>query len=171
MSQLEGTAKPLLEPLITGRTATLTVDEQRLVATWATKTALMAALGQLDSVDSVPPAVFHALREQGAPSTTTSIVVGAYHGKHTAQVRTKRLRIHDNRGVSPALGSTMFFGALLFVVLITWDFPDGLIASTPALLPLWPPTPNLSPLSQRPFSDEDIDLLWNSLAPNEGYED
>ena len=44
MSRLEGKAKPLLTPMMTGVPTRLTLDEQITVATWATKTAMTAEL-------------------------------------------------------------------------------------------------------------------------------
>src|SRR5262245_41546104 len=41
MSTLESSANPLLSPILTGTSAKWDLDEQRVVATWAFKTALM----------------------------------------------------------------------------------------------------------------------------------
>lgn len=41
MSDIEGEAKPILEPMIIGRPCTLSLEDQLSVATWATKTAMV----------------------------------------------------------------------------------------------------------------------------------
>ena len=41
MAELERRAAPLLSPMITGQPSTLTMPEQLIVATWATKTAMV----------------------------------------------------------------------------------------------------------------------------------
>lgn len=53
MCDLEGEASPVLQPMILGRQSALSAPEQLLVATWATKTAMVIE-STLDNLDNFP---------------------------------------------------------------------------------------------------------------------
>jgi hypothetical protein len=59
MSRLEDRGKPFLEPMVHGRRRMLRQGEQRTLAAWALKTAIMAV---------IPPAEYAHLYEYGVPS-------------------------------------------------------------------------------------------------------
>jgi hypothetical protein len=79
---LENDVRPVLTPLIRGEERTLSLDEQRLLAAWAAKTALM-----LDLVASAPivPAGFYCeLRQLRTALPSQAIWLAAYLGNRKA---------------------------------------------------------------------------------------
>jgi hypothetical protein len=70
MSRLEARAKPLLEPMLDGKPATLAPDGQALLAAWTVKTLMMLDVWRPD-----PEAFSHAHHQQlyrsGAPPADT----------------------------------------------------------------------------------------------------
>jgi hypothetical protein len=80
LSQLEGAAKPVLTPLILGQSTELSVDDQRLIAVWAFKTALVAMLSSSEEQRAqgygVPVAEYQALyARRGHPERKYSEVL------------------------------------------------------------------------------------------------
>jgi hypothetical protein len=76
MSQLEDAAKPLLTPMISGRRVTLDKPEQRTLATWAFKTAIIGE--RLNPRTAVIPEVQRAsLRAEGEPPSVVSVYIAA----------------------------------------------------------------------------------------------
>jgi hypothetical protein len=64
MSQLEEHVRPVLEPLMHGRTRWLSPDDQRLLAFWATKTVLAFQTIEDDSTRFAEPSVYSDLYRQ-----------------------------------------------------------------------------------------------------------
>ena len=88
LSQLEAAAKPVLTPLILGQPMELSVDDQRLIATWSCKTALVAMLSSSDEQRAqgygVPPTEYQALyatREHPEPLPGSQYWIGTYVGE------------------------------------------------------------------------------------------
>ncbi len=88
MSQLEGDAKPVLTPLILGEARELSADDQRLIAVWAFKTALVAMLSSSDEeraqgygVPSEEYTALYANREHPEPLPHSQFWIGYYAGR------------------------------------------------------------------------------------------
>src|ERR1022692_1424630 len=87
LSQLEAAAKPVLTPLILGQPAELSLDDQRLIAVWAFKTALVAMLSSSNEQRAqgygVPAGEYHSLyatREHPEPLQDSQYWIGTYVG-------------------------------------------------------------------------------------------
>ena len=87
LSQLEGTAKPVITPLIRGEPRRLPYDDQALIAAWTSKTALVSLL--LSSVEArlsgygVPSTEYTALyaqRDRIEPLPYSQYWTGSYTG-------------------------------------------------------------------------------------------
>lgn len=94
MSDLETRAQPVLEPLILAKpdTRLLSPAEQRILASWAMKTTLMAALIE-SSTAAFPAAEYERfLKKRLQPSKSTCIWLGARGGNTSAaQLRLKEI--------------------------------------------------------------------------------
>jgi hypothetical protein len=87
LSQLEGAAKPVLARLVLGQLTELSADDQRQVAAWTYKTALVAMLSSSDEQRAlgygVPEGEYHALyatREDPEPLPHSQCWIGTYVG-------------------------------------------------------------------------------------------
>lgn len=76
ISVIDNDVKPVLEPLIDGRDSNLTSDEQRLLATWAVKTAFMLDLSSDSPV--IPLGYYYDFRLQRSPLPSHIVWIGAY---------------------------------------------------------------------------------------------
>jgi hypothetical protein len=94
LSVLEKDVQPILGPLIFGKERSLPPDEQRLLATWAVKTALMLDLGSDRPI--IPTGFYHDFRLRRGPLPNYLVWIGAYRDWHYAAWR---------RTKSSALGS------------------------------------------------------------------
>jgi hypothetical protein len=80
LSVLEKDAQRILAPMIhRPDTVTLTTEDQRLLATWAVKTAMMLDLASAEPV--IPAGFYHAFRQARAPLPGNWVWLGAYLGK------------------------------------------------------------------------------------------
>jgi hypothetical protein len=76
-TEFENPAIDLLKELFTGWTRTLAMTEQRIVARWVAKTALMLRLHRRD-LRPYPATVYHAFRQTGSPPSGMHIWLGTY---------------------------------------------------------------------------------------------
>lgn len=74
MSDLEGTVKPLLDPILFGHSATFDASAQRALATWAFKTALVFAAQR----DGAPASAYTNLYEQRCAPIDAKVWIGAF---------------------------------------------------------------------------------------------
>jgi hypothetical protein len=72
MSELEEKAKPILTPMIIGQRVELNDEEQRIVSTWAVKTAIVLQHA-FPARLSVPPGDAELLRQDQQPSRSTQV--------------------------------------------------------------------------------------------------
>lgn len=78
MSDMEASTKDLLEPLLLGsRTRLLSIPEQKRIATWVYKTAIMLALAHPKEDHFVPPADYRFFYEHRRPPNGTFIWLAA----------------------------------------------------------------------------------------------
>ncbi len=75
MSDLEGAAKPLLTPMLTGRSIVLSPSDQATIALWAVKTALMHQWTN-PSGRSIPDVFYHAVYATRRPPVGTGVYLG-----------------------------------------------------------------------------------------------
>jgi hypothetical protein len=151
LSQLEGTAKPVLTPLILGQSTDLSTDDQRLIATWVLKTALVAMLSSSDDQRAqgygVPAAEYHALyagREHPEPLPHSQDWIGTYvGGRPPGAVRIVPLGIELDGLPEPdyptAYSLTVMVGPLL-VHGVRFTTPSLYVdlATVPDLPRIWP---------------------------------
>ena len=79
MSTLESAASPLLEPMMTGHPRKLNVEQELVVATWATKT-VMAIEPSLTKHDNFSIEQCRIVRDQGRPPASVEVSVAAVEG-------------------------------------------------------------------------------------------
>jgi hypothetical protein len=151
LSQLEAVAKPVLTPLILGQSRELSIDDQRLLAAWACKTALVAMLSSSDGQRAhgygVPAAEYQALyatREHPDPLPSSQYWIGTYIGERPpGSVRVVPLGIELDGLPEPdgpcAYSLTVMLGPLL-VHGIRFTTPSLCVDLTtvPELPRIWP---------------------------------
>lgn len=82
LSVLENDVQSVLRPLIRGEERTLTPGEQRLLATWAVKTALMLDLAS--GAPIIPAGFYYELRQLRTALPSQAVWLAAYLGKSKA---------------------------------------------------------------------------------------
>jgi len=83
LSVLENDVKPILAPMLHGRgSVSLSVDDQRLLATWAVKTALMIDLSGGSPI--IPAGFYQEFRLRREPHEAQVVWLGAYSGSQHA---------------------------------------------------------------------------------------
>jgi len=91
MSRLEAAAKPLLSPMIRGEVSTLSPSDQRTIAAWAVKTAIV--LQATGPARDIPSSHGRRLRERGGAPPGVAVGVGCYVGEVSAMYGATRLHI------------------------------------------------------------------------------
>jgi hypothetical protein len=174
LSRLEAAAKPVLTPLILGQSVELSVDDQRLIAAWACKTALVAMLSSSDEQRAqgygVPAAEYHALyatREHPEPLPSSQYWFGTYVGERPpGSVRITPLGIEldglPEADDPSAYSLTVMVGPLLVhgVRFTTPSLYVGL-ATVPDLPRLWPAN---NPISWPTAVETDDDAFERMLS-------
>ncbi len=82
LSVLEKDAQPILAPLIRGEERTVSPNEQRLLAAWAVKTALMLDLASGRSI--IPTGYYYNFRQVRQALPSQIVWLGAYNGSQKA---------------------------------------------------------------------------------------
>lgn len=154
MSGLEGAAKPILTPLILGETKDLSADDQRLIATWAFKTALVSMLSSSGEDRArgygVPTQEYTALysaRDHPEPLPHNQFWIGYYAGERPpGNIRVVPLLIEldgiPELDVPAAYLVTVTIGKLL-VQGVRFTTPSLYVelTTTPELPRIWPTQP------------------------------
>jgi hypothetical protein len=144
MSRLEYAAKPLLEPMILGRSQELQPDECGVVAAWAVKTALL--LQAADKASVIPAEHYREVRDSGdrrLPPPDVQVWLGHVESKG-AQITHLHVPIWlgDVAVGLPApnaYGATFSYVHLAFQVLWAHDCERVLgVDLLPVLRQLWP---------------------------------
>jgi hypothetical protein len=175
MSDLEGTSRPYLEPLITGLASQwISVEAQYQIALWATKTAMM--VDQTQAKPLIPDAALANFGENLAIPPYTHIWLGACESK-TPLVTTLTVRIELEQIDAPAKPWPISFYCPMKVghlCLYLYFPPIPVFMRHPSMFHLflgriWPArTDDLgwSPpvrLSDGPRFEEFADLFWREL--------
>jgi hypothetical protein len=158
-----------LIPLIRGEDRTLDLIQQRLLATWAAKTALMLDLASEGSI--VPTGFYYELRQLRRPLQGQAVWLGAYLGSSKAiwaEHRALHLGIPEEE---PANGFVTTFNVFRCVFQVVGHFTKGGATINDARLlslglsRIWPP--NLEaiawPRDGLAFNDEALRLLASSI--------
>jgi hypothetical protein len=125
LSVLENDVKPILAPMIraTGGCHDLSIEEQRLLATWAAKTALMIDL--YGGAHIIPIGYFHELRLRRSALPSQVVWLGAYRGTRRAVwARHRGLRLGSPEG-QPPLGFATTFTVHRVVFQVVGHFSRG----------------------------------------------
>lgn len=163
MSQLENEAKPLLTPAIRGEPLALSVADQRIVATWAAKTALMSELGRL-----VAPAEFVSRQEHQhlflhrVPAPGTYVWMAGCRGTKSVWIEQHQLELQSSTERDTGRATTMSIGHLVLQVM---QVPDHIKVLSRLKLPrLWPDPDTKAPLRPHDrLSDEDLRRLSRTM--------
>jgi hypothetical protein len=150
MSQLETSSMNVLSPMIRGEVTTLSIDEQKTVAAWAVKTAIV--LQATGPARDIPGSHARRLRERGEAPPGVAVAVGHYVGTMSAMYGGTRLHILPEEGRDHDLPSrrdprfgyraTICVGHLAIQAyqFETTQFvdPDFGIPRVPPFLSIWP---------------------------------
>ena len=145
MGKLEEHVKPILEPLILGKSATLSVDEQQLLAFWATKTLLGFQAREDMSTTWARPADYVELHDLQAPLPNSQVWLGASeHKGGVAQHYAHDYRLNESEDDQiDGFGAALTIGHAVFYFAIGYTAPLGLrlrYAAALALKQIWPST-------------------------------
>lgn len=180
MSDLEKVAKPILTPLIQGKAATLSSDDQAVIGRWAALTAVMACFIK---PEYLPPADYlHVFYEEKGPPPVTVVWIARHQMEVTSETYVRRAIRFDwdaspsllpPRPVSPedANGYMVTLSACYLALKAVWfrppsldptlrinvqldPYPPGLgVIWPPRRDPLdWPPGPSLDDVDMRVLS-------------------
>lgn len=169
LSVLENDVQSVLGPMIGGRERTLSIDEQRVLATWAVKTALMLDLASGTPV--VPTGFYYEFRQRRSPLPTNVVWVGAYCGPHwAAWARHTGLHIGIADDQPPNAFVTTFTAfRIVFQVLGHFTVGGATLREgrqlAAGLARIWPPS--LQPVDWPPlklaFGDKSLQMLAESI--------
>jgi hypothetical protein len=172
LSVLENDVSTILGPMIRGDDRQLEPNEQKLLATWALKTAIMLDL--TSGNPTVPTGFFHLLRQRREPFESAIVDIGAYIDSSWAawaQLRPLHIGIEATERPNGVV-VTMLVGRVTFQVVAHFALGDLAIESRiykDALARICPPNPN--PLEWPPnrlaFGDEWITLLAEGIRAGE----
>jgi hypothetical protein len=170
LSVLENDVRTVLAPLIGGRERTLSVDEQRRLATWAAKTALMLDLASGAPV--IPSGFYYEFRQLRTPLRSQVVWLGAYLGN-------KKAVSAEHRGLHIGIGedelpngfvTTFSVFRVVFQVFGYFTVDSASMNDTrllnAALAPIWPPQGEELdwPRGRLAFGDEALAELAGSIS-------
>jgi hypothetical protein len=142
LSVLEGDVATVLAPLVRGESSRrLSRRDQRLLATWAVKTALMYDLSTGAPV--IPTGFFHDFRLRRSPLSSHVVWLGAYSGERAVWARLRGLGLGETGG-EPVRGFVATFTAFRAIFQVVGHFTRGGAtirddrAWSAGLLRIWP---------------------------------
>jgi hypothetical protein len=153
MSDLETAMEPVLSPWLKGVTSALGLDEQRRVATWTVKTAMMLQFTR-QGVKPVPPAHFAQLfARKTSPPDNTYVFIGTepdtvYLPRAWLHMGTRPIGHVDMRGLAPRSSVYLAYEATIIVqhlvlTVIGYDGPSVQLGRHLTLgrhtFRIWPP--------------------------------
>jgi hypothetical protein len=173
LSVLENDAKPLLSRMLRGEQQRLFHKDQKLLATWALKTAMMLDLASGAAV--IPSGFFQAVRQRREPFPSSVVFIGAYNGMQWATwARHMPLQLGAPE-TQPPLGFVSTFTVFRVVFQVFAHFTSGganmndnriyrdalaQIAPLRCLPVEWPP-------NGLAFNDDWLETLATSIADSE----
>jgi hypothetical protein len=174
MSRLEGVARPVLLPLIAGRSRGLSPTEQKTIAVWAIKTALMCEFIHPPSRGATEDQ-FQTIYKKLEPTTNAHVWLSHYVGSKDVDYNHRNLFINPvDAPQLPGPGRKGYLSALIINRLVlyvldvegqrTWhelskDTQRAFLQIQPVkwVFPRWPP-----PV---PVDDESIESFLHVFAP------
>jgi hypothetical protein len=175
LSALESAVKPVLVPLIAGRSGEVTFEMRRILSTWAAKTVITAE--HIDSSNAVIHQTDRSwLKDNRSPPPGWHVWIATYGGRNWRDLglfqHLGKLEIPAVSNQAPAQHNLeltlMGLGHVILLVINSswqriWDILDGL--STPGLVRIWPtssapvrwPTPHV-------LSDPEAEYFTTFLA-------
>ncbi len=170
LSVLENDVRPVLAPLIRGHERTLSVDEQRRLAAWAAKTALMLDLASGAPV--IPSGFYYEFRQQRTPLRSQVVWLGAYLGNKKA-IWAEHRGLHIGIGgdeLSNGFVTTFSVFRVVFQIVGHFTvggatFNDNRLLNA-ALAPIWPPQNEALdwPRRRLAFGDDALPQLAASVS-------
>jgi hypothetical protein len=169
LSVLERDVQPILAPMIRGQEVTLRADEQRLLATWAAKTAFMLDLGS--DAPIIPTGFYYEFRQLRAPLSSQIVWLGAYLGRKKAIWAEHRPLLLSRDTDSCPNGFVSTFSVFRVVFQVVGHFTRGQATLRDSRLMsrgLWTitpasPHPRAWPRNGFAFSDEGLEELATSI--------
>ena len=169
LSVLEKDIQPVLGPLIEGKERTLAPDEQRLLATWAVKTALMLDLASGNPL--IATGFYYDLRLRRCPLPSQVVWLGAYRDSQYAAWASHQALHVGISTIEPPNAFVSTFTAFRAVFQVVGHLTRGnmnlddrrLLAA--ALARIWPPRdePIDWPPRKLAFGDESLAELAQSI--------
>lgn len=171
LSVLEHDVQPLLGPMLHGQERTLAPDEQRLLAAWAVKTALMLDLS--GGAPLVPTGFYHDFRLHRRALDSHIVFLAAYLGSRRAVwAQRAGLRIGGIPDTQPPNAFVATFTVFRVVFQVLGHFTVGSATLhgerwpfAPALVQIWPPQdhPVEWPPNRFALGDDALADLANSI--------
>jgi hypothetical protein len=169
LSVLENDTSQILAPMVRGEGRRLEPAEQKLLATWALKTAMMLDL--TSGNPTVPAGFFHMLRQRREPFESAIVDIGAYiDSTWAAWAQPRALHIAVDTAERPnGVVVTILVGRVIFQVVAHFargemSIDDDRIYKD-ALARIWPPSPNVLewPPAGLAFGDKWLTLLAEGI--------
>lgn len=140
---LETHAKPVLTRLVTGQRTDLSSTEQKTVATWSYKTALLFQLLRAANARPIPPDRFHELFVLQRPPAEARVWLGAAKGNNAGHETSAEVNMVNVQHEVPGFFSVLALGRLL-ILCAGRLFPGpeqvqpGSRGRTRTTVPVWP---------------------------------
>jgi hypothetical protein len=142
MARLEDRGKPILTPLIQGRSTRLELHDIATVCFWALKTSLM--LDRCSDADrqSVPRDVFAELYAAQTVLPSAYLWIGSCDVARGSWFQARTLDLDSGDATTPGFGATLWVGRVVFEVIavelvgpVTLGLKEDALA---AMAPIWP---------------------------------
>jgi hypothetical protein len=143
LHSLETEAKPVLTRLVTGERTDLSSTEQKTVATWSYKTALLFQLLRAENARPIPRGRFHELFALQRPPPETRVWLGAARGNNAGHETSTEVNMVNVQHEVPGFFSALALGRLL-ILCAGRLFPGpeqvqpGSRGRTRIVVPVWP---------------------------------
>jgi hypothetical protein len=173
MGRLEERVKPILEPLILGMPTTLSINEQQMLAFWATKTVLAFQSIEHELTAWARPEDYANVFRRQAPLACSQLWLGVtsplpavHYRAHRYPVPMRGRNSEDIHG----FGATLAVGHAVFYILVGYAGRVGMrlrYDAAFALKQIWPSTRSeLEWPPRRGLSEDEIGDLPNYLVNN-----
>jgi hypothetical protein len=116
LSDLEASACELAGPLVIGEPALLATGDQRVLATWCYKTALLMQMLRPKASHVIPPARFTELCDLGRPPTDARVWLASRQGGNAMHEGLNEINIAGSRLKIPGFFSLLALGRLVILV-------------------------------------------------------
>lgn len=143
LHDLETKARPVLTRLIMGETTALSSDEQKMIATWGYKTALLFQLLREENAQAIPHDRFHELFALRHPTPEARLWLGAAKGNNPAKETSTEVDMVNVQHRVRGFFSAVALGRLL-ILCAGRLFPGpeqvqaGSRGRTAVTIPVWP---------------------------------